>query len=724
MRKQKLIFTVVIFMFAGNIFAQSGWQRIQDFIPYGFSKVEFTGTDTVFVGGSFFDFIFKSTDKGNTWQKKTYRGLGRYIHDYMKFFDSQNAIINTTDGVIKTTNGGENFNWLYHYNFISSISFINMNTGYIKLSESQNLLKTTDGGNSWNTVYQNFPYYQLYFINENTGFVNDNTFYKTLRTTNGGVNWNVVLIDNTADDLKLIGSDIYLISSNVIFKSTNNGLNFSPFFTASNNLQHISAINLTTFILSTYDSLIYKTTNSGITWTTYTVPYRASVNVGFNSQGYGVSANSNGKIYTIAADLTTVNDIYKDKIQKIDDMAIINEDILYTIGEPNTFAKSTDGGMTFTKNHIEFSLNSFSFLNINTGFATSQNKILKTSNGGTNWNTIFENNTGASYILEKICAVNDQYGYFWKNYNSYVETLYVSTNGSETWTQSNLNKYKIPTGIVTYKQKNILGLKVFPSGIGYCAVTFNIYPDSNRILKTTDFGKNWYNTTGNLNAQSISILKFINKDTGFAVINTNHLYRTLDGGSTWDLSGYIQSTNAYGTNDLTFINANTGFCVYWINGSPESLIIGKTTNAGVSWRETNLNTDYIPIHNIKFVNEQTGFLYGGPSGQIYKTTDGGFVFVKQTSSQIPEQFLLKQNYPNPFNPSTVIRYQLSVAGFTTLKVFDLLGKEVAQLVNEKQSAGSYAVDFNSTEFNLPSGIYFYSLSAGEFKETKKMVLIK
>jgi len=59
-----------------------------------------------------------------------------------------------------------------------------------------------------------------------------------------------------------------------------------------------------------------------------------------------------------------------------------------------------------------------------------------------------------------------------------------------------------------------------------------------------------------------------------------------------------------------------------------------------------------------------------------------------------------------------------------IRYFDLLGKEVAQLVNEKQNAGSYVVDFNSSEFNLPSGIYFYTLNAGEFKETRKMVLIK
>ena len=87
-------------------------------------------------------------------------------------------------------------------------------------------------------------------------------------------------------------------------------------------------------------------------------------------------------------------------------------------------------------------------------------------------------------------------------------------------------------------------------------------------------------------------------------------------------------------------------------------------------------------------------------------------------------YSLSQNYPNPFNPSTKINYELRNSNYVSLKVFDLLGKEVAALVNEKQNAGSYAVDFNSSEFNLPSGIYFYTLNAGEFAETRKMVLIK
>lgn len=88
----------------------------------------------------------------------------------------------------------------------------------------------------------------------------------------------------------------------------------------------------------------------------------------------------------------------------------------------------------------------------------------------------------------------------------------------------------------------------------------------------------------------------------------------------------------------------------------------------------------------------------------------------------PDGFELSQNYPNPFNPSTVISYQLPVSGFVTLKVFDMLGNEVATLVNQEKSAGGYEMTFDAA--GLTSGVYFYRLQAGNYVETKKMLLVK
>ena len=99
----------------------------------------------------------------------------------------------------------------------------------------------------------------------------------------------------------------------------------------------------------------------------------------------------------------------------------------------------------------------------------------------------------------------------------------------------------------------------------------------------------------------------------------------------------------------------------------------------------------------------------------------------ETGDLQPEDFVLYQNYPNPFNPSTNIGFRIADFGFVSLKVYDILGNEVATLVNEMKSPGIYDVEFNSHSGkgrNLTSGVYFYTLSTGNFFSTKKMILLR
>ena len=118
---------------------------------------------------------------------------------------------------------------------------------------------------------------------------------------------------------------------------------------------------------------------------------------------------------------------------------------------------------------------------------------------------------------------------------------------------------------------------------------------------------------------------------------------------------------------------------------------------------------------------------GGTSSNsaVSSFTTGVVLFVDEPNA-VPAKFELSQNYPNPFNPSTVISYQLSVNSHVTLKVYDVLGKEVATLVNGRQEAGSYNVTFNAGNGtrSLSSGVYFYRLDAGSFVSTKKLILMK
>jgi hypothetical protein len=147
----------------------------------------------------------------------------------------------------------------------------------------------------------------------------------------------------------------------------------------------------------------------------------------------------------------------------------------------------------------------------------------------------------------------------------------------------------------------------------------------------------------------------------------------------------------------------------------------RTTDGGSTWKEQSSGTSEL-LKGVCFTDAHTGIIVGD-HGIILRTTDGGGITdINTKNPEFPCRLALEQNYPNPFNPSTTIRYQLIAAGYVSLKVFDMNGRAVAVLVNERKPAGSFQVEWNAAGF--PSGVYFCRLQAGGFFETKKLILIK
>jgi hypothetical protein len=160
----------------------------------------------------------------------------------------------------------------------------------------------------------------------------------------------------------------------------------------------------------------------------------------------------------------------------------------------------------------------------------------------------------------------------------------------------------------------------------------------------------------------------------------------------------------------------------WITIVPQS-----TSASNEEWTVDEfspVDARYVRVH---FINNNQSDWAGLWEGQIW-----GIDNVTSVNNEIPKEFKLFQNYPNPFNPSTTIRYFIPATSFVTLNIYDVLGNEVATLVNEQKTKGNYEVKFSTTGgvtsggniYNLPSGIYFYRLQAGPFVETKKMLLLK
>ncbi|MGE5436305.1 MAG: T9SS type A sorting domain-containing protein, partial [Syntrophothermus sp.] len=174
----------------------------------------------------------------------------------------------------------------------------------------------------------------------------------------------------------------------------------------------------------------------------------------------------------------------------------------------------------------------------------------------------------------------------------------------------------------------------------------------------------------------------------------------------------VTEGNIYSLSDVQFVNDSVG---YAIAGNNE--IIWKTTDRGNTWEFSFAGYGFFPFF---FLKENVGWT-AGLNGEIWKYTD------EVTTSSINENkiitsYSLSQNYPNPFNPATTIKYSIPKENFVSLKIYDALGNEVAQLVNEEKPAGEYEVNFNASQ--LSSGVYFYRINSGEFTQVKKLLLLK
>ena len=186
-------------------------------------------------------------------------------------------------------------------------------------------------------------------------------------------------------------------------------------------------------------------------------------------------------------------------------------------------------------------------------------------------------------------------------------------------------------------------------------------------------------------------------------------HKTTDGGSTWFQiparvdSGYMQVTDAY------FKNPDEGF----VCGGK----VAHSADGGLTWR----TIPGVTGSYMSWADSLHGWVVGS-GGTVFRTTTGGVTWIDEKGKARPVQYTLSQNYPNPFNPSTRISFELPVSGSVSLRIYDLLGREVAMVLDEAKEAGYYDVTFDASA--LASGVYFYKLRAGQFVAVRKMLVAK
>lgn len=415
-------------------------------------------------------------------------------------------------------------------------------------------------------------------------------------------------------------------------------------------------------------------------------------------------------------------------LEKFKRINIIFTTILFPVFTLYTEQGISQNGWFQQNSGTTYTLTGISFINPNTGFICGyQGIILKTTNGGTNWTQVSipynnyydiimlsESNIITGGVLPPVYRSSNS-GLNWFNVDSSALTNIIFCNEQTGWISST-NILKTTNGGLNWNHYNLYnnrrpqGVYFADSLTGYAYGQNSGYPPPNPYInfvqKTTNGGMNWTEIISIYNSGSVLYgeIYFINAMTGF-LGEWGKISKTDNGGINWreyDTPGWRL------IEDIFFINPLTGWCV------PD---LAYTTNGGANWTSS-LNGFF---YKVFFINQNTGWVCG-ENGLIYKTTNGGTTNILQSLIQISSTFLLKQNYPNPFNPITNIKFDLPKSTDVRISVFDITGKEVAVLVNERLAAGTYATNWDASGFS--SGVYFYKMSAGDFVETRKMMVVR
>jgi photosystem II stability/assembly factor-like uncharacterized protein len=400
-------------------------------------------------------------------------------------------------------------------------------------------------------------------------------------------------------------------------------------------------------------------------------------------------------------------------------------------------------------------LNSVIFIDSLNGWAAGDSGvIIHTSDGGSSWEIQNQND---SLNIVNMCVLNDHYviaSAVSGQYAPFGSFLLKTTNGGLNWSSEYM---RIGEAFINY-------VYFLDSLTGFAVG----YPPF--FLRTSDAGATWRQVTLDSSAYagySPYAVKFYNQDYGFACGGARDvngvIWRSRDGGLSWDT--VVDSVSAP-AEPLYAIHYFDSLNVLVVGGDPEyGASLMRTTDGGDSWVYTSVGILWYPV-DVAFrvpsegwipLGSKREFLYTSDSGNswsviltpdstyithlsfpdsIYGFAAGNDGVILRYKYQKPNEirslsekansFYMAQNYPNPFNPSTSIEYSIPAAGMVQLSVYDVLGREVATLVNEYKPAGRYNIKFSAEGqySDLSSGIYFIRLKSGSYIQTKKMILLK
>ncbi|MCX6160249.1 MAG: T9SS type A sorting domain-containing protein [Ignavibacteriae bacterium] len=387
----------------------------------------------------------------------------------------------------------------------------------------------------------------------------------------------------------------------------------------------------------------------------------------------------------------------------------------------------------------------FRFIDENIGLVamTGPLYLLRTTNGGYNWQTVLSGQYISQFdIIDNICVYarggnSNAYGMIYRSYD--CGATWDSLLVANSWTVNGISFVNRDTGWVggsagglpflwrttnrgvnwTVQSDNTGRGKVFFLKNKVNGEYIGWSQDDEVIWKTTNSGLIWFQIS---NIGLSSQLYFIDENTGFAATN-NSMKKTTNGGLNWETYYMPTAYNIFENYISTFkiINKDTIYGVgatrYWTNPLRTRGIVWVSTNGGVNWGFQQPDTAFqrSKYNGIDFINKDTGFC------DFIRTNGGGgpiiFTEINTNITEMPGVFRLEQNYPNPFNSSTRIDFSVSVPSSVTIIVSDITGKDILRIFdNEHFNAGNYYAAIDISKMNLASGVYMYRMIVTDAKQ--------
>ncbi len=662
--------------------------------------------------------VLKTTDGGDNWTTIQIPETNGIDLQDVEFADANTGYACSGDGLIyKTTDGGTNWTMIgdtaNYVVDIAGLSVVDADLVYF-CGDDSTLLKTEDGGTSYSRMTYGFQGEDLdggvHFISPTVGVViSDANAGHTWYTHDGGENWEYVqmqfppaTISQRLYDVSGSSDGTFAIAAyhRVTFISTDSGKTYQ----ASGDVEYgyeyftcVQVLDANTIVSSGSDGMMVKTTDGGASWDTlYTgsgqtgiCHYFIDSNTGYVFQNYGQMAKTTDGG-------TTWSPLLSWPYISFWGLALASDtDIFISANGGGELTESHDGGATWTypvnlKTMTSENLFECEFFDADNGMvAGGSGTIRRTTDGGGAW--AFVDNPMYQQSNKHINALR------YMNQNTVFAggssgIIMRSDDGGETWTE-----------LENDGSSTVYDIWPVNENLIYASASSGQIYLSNASLDT-------FHMVNDYGSMSMRAVEF-RGDVGIVPASSGHIYRTTlaEIDTLYEVFTDGDGDDMY---DVEFVTDSIAYIV------GENGKIYKTEDAGLNWTAETSPVEET-LQKVAFRNHIVWAV--GQYGTILKL-DLTPNSIETAEWQVVSAYHLAQNYPNPFNPATTINFMLKKAGPVELKIYNIRGQNVATLVDQEMKAGRHSVTWNAAD--LASGVYFYMLTSGDFKDVKKMMLIK